>query len=191
MKAILLTSILVLNCVSSVRAQHSPLKEVFTTLLYDERVSNRVFFEYEGLGNFTSVLPEGKYAFIYPDSVFTLLYPEIHYDLAKTWGSEKKLNTMTYLQGDSSTVFVSDNLDGNVKFYILFEEVRFLEKEAKIRFKTSCESRHNGTGVMHFFDVTLIYDHGWRIKEYDSYDVCGCKWKFLGRTVDGKSIPKK
>ncbi len=111
-------------CSSSIHAQNDRVKDILNIALYDTRVYDKVFFEYEGIGNFTSVLPRGTYVFIWPDSNLQLAYPDIKYRLATTWGSERKLNTMTYIKNDSSTVFVADNMDGNVKYYLVFNEIQ-------------------------------------------------------------------
>jgi hypothetical protein len=180
-----------LTCVSSLKAQHNTLREALRTILFDQRIYNHVFFDYKGTGNFSTTLPKGRYAFIYPDSVFTLNYPEIHYTLALSWGTEKKMGTITYVKTDSSTLFVSNNMDPDVKLYILFEKILISGNNARFKFSTTCVFGDGETGTRHFFDVELVYDEIWKIKRYSKHEVNGCRWEFPGRTISIDSLVKK
>lgn len=143
-----------------------------------------MFFDYDGIGNPPFVLPKGKYSLIYPDSVFCIAYPEIAYDLSMTWANERKIQTLTYIKNDSGTVFVKSNGDNNMRFQILFDEIRISPNDAKVRFKTSCECRGNEIGTMHFFDADLVLNgKDWEIKTLVTRDVYGCKASYPGKTI--------
>lgn len=162
------------------------LLKILKTTLYDDKVYSKVFFEYNGMGKDPFVLQKGTYAFIYPDSVFCQAYPDIVYDLSLTMATEQKFFTLTYIKDKLGTVFVKSSGDNNVRFQILFDEIRISDNEARIRFKTSCECQGNEIGTIHFFDADLVFrENNWKIINLIARDVYGCKPTYLGKPMKG------
>ncbi len=161
--------------------QDCGLSEVLKVAFYDKRVYDKVFIDIKGIENDSFVLPPGKYAFIFPDSVFTNCYPGIYEDLAWSWPREHKVHTMTYIQNDSSVVFVSYYIDSNPLFNILFDEIQISETEARVQFRTSCDCGERTIGTSHRFNVSLVREKAmWRITDLSSKDEVGCRWTYPG-----------
>src|SRR5262245_13353622 len=136
----LLLMLIGLTPMAYAKAQEDVLMKLVGEVFYNKKIYGKVFFDYDGVGEFPHVLAKGKYAFIYPDSNFQAYYQNVHDKLSMTWGLEKKLYTMTYLINDLGTVFIKSNInsDPNLKYYIMFNEIQISESEAALKFSTSC-----------------------------------------------------
>jgi hypothetical protein len=178
MKNTFLIFSLLLTLNTQLTAQRDSLKQVIEKVFYHKRVSTRIFFEYQGIGEKPHVLSDGEYAFIYPNSIFQKFDPEILDRLANTWGSERKLYTVTYIKKPIGSVFIKSNVnsDPNLKFYILFQRITFLGKKAYLSFTTSCRREDADKGTVTFFEADLRAKRNkWKITRLIIREEKNCK----------------
>ena len=180
MKATQITLLLLL-LLASARAQDCGLSEVLKVAFYEKAVYDKVFIDYQGIGTSRFVLQKGKYAFIFPDSIFTQCYPKVHEDLAWSWPTHHLMHTIPYVTNTSGIVFITYYMDKNIPFNIIFDEIRILEKEARLRFRTSCDCQELTPGTIHRFDIALVRDgQQWKISKLESKTQTGCTWTYPG-----------
>lgn len=175
----LIIALFALSMAGQLYAQEDSIKILLSRVLYDKKVFPEVFFSYSGFGEYPHVLAPGTYAFIFPDSVFEKHYPDIIKKLSTTWGSEKKLYTMTYLQRpDMGTVFVKSDIysDPNLKFYITLNMIAVDGNKATVKFSTSCNCIDYENGKRVNLDIGLVRKrNGWKVKAVQVLRVIGCR----------------
>jgi len=113
------------------------VKQIIESLFYDPKMYSRLFFDYDGVGKVPFVLPQGRYAFISPDSAILKAYPEIEESLAYTWPNEHKLFTLTYIEGDRGTIYVTKNWlgDSNIRWMAFFDQINIEKSKAELSFR--------------------------------------------------------
>lgn len=120
-----------------VYAQDENLIPVVKAAFYDDKIYDKVFIDYKGIGEWPFVLPKGKYAFIVPDTTFQKICPNILNKLALGWARERKLQTMTLINEPTSTVFVSRSHDDNIDLLVEFSLILINSENAKLIFNTT------------------------------------------------------
>ncbi|MBL0745929.1 hypothetical protein [Chryseolinea lacunae] len=132
-----LTPLLILLLMAgNIHAQVDSVGALMKTIVYEPKIYKRIFFAYQGKGTPPTVLTPGKYAFITPDSAFSKIYPFIQEKLSRSWGSERKLFTITYLKEPLGTVYVSQQwfVDENIERIILFDDIKMSSNRAFVAF---------------------------------------------------------
>ena len=154
-------------CFQQAKAQQDTLRDIVKKVFYHKKVCHKVFSDYQGLGGPPHALPDGRYAFIFPDTTFQKIYPDILERLSLSWGTERKLFTITYIMEPDGIVFIKNDTEKNQKKSILFDLISISKKEAYIIFHTYWVWELRGENrPKEKFKCSLVNKKGqWKIKK--------------------------
>lgn len=122
-------------------AQEDDFRKVIASALYDQRISDKIFFEYreKGITTFMNGYEKGmKGVFILPDTNVQKHYPNILDLVGTSHATERYFMTMTLLSHPSGNIYVSSHImDPAILIWVNFDQIFITKKNAILDFHTT------------------------------------------------------
>ena len=187
MKRCCISALLAITSLSIVDAQEPQPTTLrcLEMVLFEEKVFDKVFFQYTSSGPYRGIPPSGKCAFILPDSTLTHILPDLFEQINWSWPNERMIATTAIIKRQKDTVFTSLYFsDIDIELWIRIDHFDVSENEIQIQFHTTDFVGKTPTKELRYYRInSAIKRHrsGWRLKatRIEEIGCCDDKDQFL------------
>jgi hypothetical protein len=175
--------ILFLFCPLHVLGQEHDLRQVISTVFYNPKVFDKIFFEYKGDSiTFMEGYPKGmKGAFMLPDSSLQKRIPDLLELVGTNHAREKYFMTMTFVLDSRGDIYITSNImDMAILAFVNFDRISITQNHANIQFHTTSFPESPGTKENHYkVHCDLIKrKKGWKVSDLnvEPIECCTSLW---------------
>ncbi|MBL0745931.1 hypothetical protein [Chryseolinea lacunae] len=137
--------LLVLLCDASISlAQIDSLQEIIGAAFYEERISEKIFFDYRIKKKIKTryVLPERRYAFITPTLAFRKRYPDVVDKLGVSWWTENKWFSIDFIKNKKGDILITNDIfDSDIELMVAFDSIVVQKQLVNLVFHTTSYGR--------------------------------------------------